>query len=287
MNLLKCILTNNKCYKSGKIITPKGVMVHSTGANNPTLKRYVQPLSKDVEGAYDPDRATLLKLLGTNQYTNDWNHTDREACVHAFIGKLEDGSVATVQTLPWNMKGWHAGTGTSGKSANSTHIAYEICEDDLTSKSYFEKTKNEAVELTAMLCKLYNLDPLADGAIICHQDGYKRGIACNHGDIYGWWPKYKYTMDDFRAEVNALVHKVEPKPVPVPEPEVPLAPQPDLGDEDDMVYYETIDDVPSFYKPTIEKLVEAKVLKGTGNGVLHVSDDMCRILTVLDRLGKL
>ena len=41
MNLHKLILTNNDCYKAGKTITPKGIMVHSTGANNPNLKRYV------------------------------------------------------------------------------------------------------------------------------------------------------------------------------------------------------------------------------------------------------
>lgn len=39
----KLILTNNACYKAGKTITPKGIMVHSTGANNPWLKRYVGP----------------------------------------------------------------------------------------------------------------------------------------------------------------------------------------------------------------------------------------------------
>lgn len=43
MNLRKLILTNNACYKAGKTIKPKGIMVHSTGANNPNLKRYVGP----------------------------------------------------------------------------------------------------------------------------------------------------------------------------------------------------------------------------------------------------
>ena len=34
MNLLKCLLTENDCYKASCSIKPKGVMVHSTGANN-------------------------------------------------------------------------------------------------------------------------------------------------------------------------------------------------------------------------------------------------------------
>lgn len=43
MNLHKLILTENACYKTGRKITPKGIMVHSTGANNPNLRRYVGP----------------------------------------------------------------------------------------------------------------------------------------------------------------------------------------------------------------------------------------------------
>ena len=43
MNLNKLILTENACYKAGRKITVKGIMVHSTGANNPCLKRYVGP----------------------------------------------------------------------------------------------------------------------------------------------------------------------------------------------------------------------------------------------------
>lgn len=265
MNLIKCLLTENRCYKTKQTITPKGVMVHSTGANNPMLRRYVQPLNHDVPGAYDPDREILLQLLGVNKNANAWNRSDQDlnACVHAFIGKLDDGSIAVAQTLPWNHRGWHAGTGTSGRSANDTHISFEICEDGLYDRTYFEQTKNAAVELTAFLCTEYNLDPLADGVIICHNDGYKRGIASGHSDIYNWWPRHYYTMDDFRAEVKKKM------------------------EEDDMIYYETLEDVPKDYKPTIEKLVESGDLRGVGDGKLNISKDMCRILTILDRRGTL
>lgn len=118
MNLRKFILTENACYKAGKKITPKGIMVHSTGANNPYLRRYVGP----DDG-----------LLGVNQYNNHWNQDrpdGKQVCVHAFIGKLKDGSIATYQTLPWDHRGWHA-----GGSANDTHIGFEICEDGLTDAS--------------------------------------------------------------------------------------------------------------------------------------------------------
>ena len=268
MKLLECILTQNDCYKTAQTIVPKGVMVHSTGADNPSIKRYVQPVDDT------PDRDGLLELLGVNANGNDWNHTSRDACVHAFIGRLADGSVATVQTLPWNHRGWHAGVGTSGASANDTHISFEICEDGLDDRTYFEQIYREAVELTAMLCREFALDPLAGGVVICHQEGYRRGVASNHADVLHWFPKMGRSMDDFRTDVAA---ELAESPGPAPEP----------GKEDDMTYYKTLDEVPADYRSAVKKLVEAGALEGTGPGVLNVSEDFCRVMTVLDRLGRL
>lgn len=189
MNLHKQLLTKNECYTRGVSITPIGVMVHSTGANNPNLKRYVQP----DDG-----------LLGTNNAGNHFNQPrpgGRKVCVHAFIGKLADGSIATYQTLPWAMRGWHSGTGSKGSANNMGYIGFEICEDGLTDPAYFRKVYREAVELTAYLCKLYKLDPKKDGVIICHSEGHKRGIASNHVDVMHWFPKHGKSMDTFRADV--------------------------------------------------------------------------------------
>jgi hypothetical protein len=182
LNLRKLLLTKNDCYKVGQKITVKGIMVHSTGANNPNLKRYVGP----DDG-----------LLGHNSNNNHWNQPrpdGQQKCVHAFIGKLTNGSIATYQTLPWNHRGWHAG----GK-ANDTHIGFEICEDGLIDPVYFGKVYREAVELCVYLCKQFNL---TEKNIICHSEGYKQGIASNHGDVMHWFPKHGKSMDTFRAEVK-------------------------------------------------------------------------------------
>ena len=203
MNMIQCYLTDNRCYTIGATIKPRGVMVHSTGANNPLVARYVQPSDND------PNRASLQAAIGGNRNANDWNNPGLDVCTHAFIGKLADGSVGTVQTLPWNRRGWHAGTGTSGGSANNTHIAFEICEDGLTDPNYFGKVYQEAVELTTMLCKQYNLNPLADGVVICHSEGYKRGIASNHADVMHWFPKFNRSMDTFRSDVAKAMGAVQ------------------------------------------------------------------------------
>lgn len=191
MNLHKLLLTNNACYKAGKTIAPRGIMVHSTGANNPNLKRYVGP----DDG-----------LLGKNQCNNHWN-TDkpggRQVCVHAFIGKLADGTIATYQTLPWNMRGWHCGSGANG-SGNDTHISFEICEDNLTDSAYFNAVYKEAVELCVYLCKQYGIHPERP-YLICHSEGHELGIASNHGDVMHWFPKHGKSMDTFRAEVKRML----------------------------------------------------------------------------------
>jgi len=185
MNLRKLILTENACYKAGRKITPKGIMVHSTGANNPYLRRYVGP----DDG-----------ILGANQYNNHWNQdkpNGREVCAHAFIGKLKNGTIATYQTLPWDYRGWHA-----GGDANDSHIGFEICEDNLTDATYFKAVYNEAIELCAHLCKFYGL---TEKDIIGHYEGHQKGIASNHGDPKNWFPKHGKSMDTFREDVRKLL----------------------------------------------------------------------------------
>ena len=54
-----------------------------------------------------------------------------------------------------------------------------------------------------------------------------------------------------------------------------------------MKTYKTLADVPSYYQPSVKKVVDKGALKGNEKGELNVSEDLCRTLTVLDRLGKL
>ena len=244
MNLHKLILTKNECYQQGKPLAVRGLMLHSTGAPNTRLSRYVGP----DDG-----------LLGTNQYGNHWNQfrpDGRQVCVHGFIGRLKDGTIATYQTLPWDVRGWHA-----GGAANNTHIGVEICEDDLADGAYFSAVYQEAVELFATLCKEFRLDPLKN--IICHAEGYKQGVASNHGDVTYWFSKHNKTMDDFRWDVKEQMSQEE---------------------EDVVKRYNTVEECPGWAQETVKFLVERKFLNGEEEGV-NLSEDMLRILVILDRSG--
>lgn len=192
MNLHKVLATKNYCYTDlGNMSKILGIMVHSTGCNNPNLRRYVAP----DDG-----------LLGTPSSVH-WNQREingkvQKLGVHAFIGKLKDGTIATYQVQEWNHKCYHCGTNkTTGKSGNSNYIAFEICEDDLKSESYFRAVYQEAVELCAYLCKLYSLDPLKN--IVCHGEANRAGFASAHVDVEHWFKLYNATMDQFRLDVKS------------------------------------------------------------------------------------
>lgn len=203
---LVCMMTQSTCYKGTRKFTPKGVLWHSTGANNPTLKRYVQP---DDNAA---DKSYWLNLLGKNAYANDWNHIDRQAGLNFWIGKLADGTVAAVQTMPWDYRPWGCGNGSKG-SCNDTHIQFEICEDGLNDKNYWNAVYKEACEMTAYLCKLFCIDPkgtisyngLQVPTIIDHTGSHSMGLGSNHGDVQHWSRKYGVTMDSVRNDVAALL----------------------------------------------------------------------------------
>lgn len=200
MDLRKHILTHNNCYKTGAKINVKGLMIHSTGANNPRLARYVDaPELKNVSSGH-------------------WNQPrpgGRDVCVHGFIGLENDNTVATYQTLPWNHRGWGG-----GGSSNDTHIHVEICEGDLDDASYFKKVYKEATELFAYLCKKFDLDPMKD--VTTHAEGFKKGIASNHADVLHWFPKHGKDMNDFRRDVKAAMGDDEIKF------EQPITPSPDV-----------------------------------------------------------
>ena len=191
MKLVESILTRNPCYAAGRKITVKGLMLHSVGCPQPKASAFISSWKSSSHGS---------------------------SCVHGFI----DGNDGTVyQTLPWNHRGWHCGSGSKG-SGNNTHIGVEMCEpacikytagSNFTcsnleeARSVAKRTYEAAVELFAMLCRKYGLDPLADGVIISHREGHSRGIASNHGDPEHLWTQLGmgYTMDGFRGAVKAAM----------------------------------------------------------------------------------
>ena len=229
MKLVESIMTQNPCYKAGRKITVKGLMLHSVGCPQPSASVFIK----------------------------NWNKsTYNNACVHGFID-ANDGTV--YQTLPWNHRGWHG-----GGSSNNTHIGVEMCEpacikyvggatftcsDKPKAIAAVERIYKAAVELFAMLCEKYGLDPLADGVIVSHKEGYVRGIATNHGDPEHLWTQLGmgYSMDSFRKAVKAKMDEKK------------------------------LDNVPSAWsKDAVSWAVENKLMEGSTNGDLMLRSPITR-----------
>lgn len=223
---LKCYMTQSvwgqNATRNG---TPIGVLWHDTGAGNPYIKRYVQPDDTD------PNRDELISIIGENKNHNDWNHTSRQAGVNFFVGKLADGTVSTVQTNDLDVHPWGCGGGTKGTCNGAVKVGskyidtkefwlqFEICDDGYGDKNYFNLIFEEACQLTAYLCKKFNIDPkgsllfagVTAPTILCHNDSYKIKLGSNHADIYTWFNKYGKTMDDVKNRVAELLAEDEPK----------------------------------------------------------------------------
>ena len=54
-----------------------------------------------------------------------------------------------------------------------------------------------------------------------------------------------------------------------------------------LIMYQTIENVPDWARPSIQKLIDKGVLQGDGKGNLNLSGDLTRILVILDRIGLL
>ena len=169
-------------YRAFQDEGPKGLMLHSVGTAQPDATVFIR----------------------------SWNKAGVEKATHAFVT-----ADAVYQTLPWNYRGWHA-----GGTANNAYIGVEMTEpntirytggsswvdlDPVATETFVRKTYANAVALFAALCRQFALDPLADGVIISHREGYQRGIASNHGDPEHLWSKFGLQMDGFRADVAAAL----------------------------------------------------------------------------------
>lgn len=246
MDIIEAFATKNKCYQIGAPLTPQGIMLHSIGVPQPNA---------------------AVMARNYNQYQPG----GRSVCVHGFIQR--DGTY--YQTLPYTMRAWHC-----GGAANATHIGIEMTEpasivytghgadwrdlNQAATEAHVRGTYAAAVELFAQLCTQYALDPLEDGVIISHAEGAARGIASAHADPTHLWRAFGLTMDGFRADVAAAMD----------------AKNTDTDEEDNMVRYDSIDDVPGWAQDTVRALMDAGALQGDDQGRLDLSLDMIRGMVI-------
>ena len=246
MDIIEAFSTKNRCYQVATPLHPQGIMLHSIGCPQPNAAVMAHRYN-----TYQPDGQSV--------------------CVHGFVQR--DGTY--YHTLPYNLRAWHC-----GGSANQTHIGIEMTEpasivytghgadwrdlDPAATEAHVRGTYAAAVELFAQLCTQYALDPLEGGVIISHAEGAARGVASAHADPTHLWRAFGLTMDGFRADVATAM----------------AAKNTDEEDEDDMVRYDSIDDVPGWAQDTVRALMDAGALQGDDQGRLDLPLDMIRGMVI-------
>lgn len=196
-----------------------------------------------------------------------YNSPTPKASVHAFI----DGETGDVlQTWPWEKRAEHA-----GGAANAYTIGIEMCEpadmryySGSATLEYFDRDKcvpvverayKTAVKLFALLCEAYNIPP---SRIWGHGELKELGLSTStHVDPEHLWKQLSlpYTMDGFRKDVTDVLNAD--------------------------IRYNSLEEMPTVYAQSVSKLIERGALQGTLAGNLDLSRDMCRMITINDRMG--
>lgn len=237
-------------------------VVEAFVTQNPLYQQYTRiPVRKLVlhsVGCPQPSAAVFARQWQTARYF-----------AHAVL--QADGTV--YQAMPWDYLCYHVG------AANAYSIGVEmtepdciryiggatfVCSDWERAIAQVTGTYNTAVELFAWLCTQFGLDPRSD--IISHAEASAMGIGTDHADPEHLWRQLGrgYTMDGFRADVAAA-----------------MAAKNTVEEDDDMIRYTTIDDVPGWARGTVKEMMDAGLIVGTGGGRLDLSDDMLRMLYIM------
>ena len=184
----KAYARNNGAFRAARPMpsgSPEGIIIHSTGANNPNLRRYVN----------------APEVCGENPYKNYFDRGDSDVCPHAVIGLDKSGEVRAAKLLPWNICCWGCGAGSKGSyNYSPAYIQIEIAEDGLADREYFDRAFGLAAELCQRL--LRNYPTIRPENIISHHEAHLRGYASNHADCDHWLGKFGLNMDWFRAQVS-------------------------------------------------------------------------------------
>lgn len=167
---------------------------------------------------------------------------------HYFVDETGwEQSVADADTA------WHCGANTykHPKCRNSNSIGIELCSrKDIEGTYYFlPETVSNAVELTRQLMERYQI-PV--GNVVRHYDVTGKQCPAPFVKNQRAWEAFKEELEDKMSAENTD------------------------EEDDDMIRYHSIDEMPSYYREEAAQLVNSGALQGDTSGDLNVSDDMIR-----------
>lgn len=223
---------------------------------------------------YNKGRTSAIKYLVIHYTANNgdtsigngnyFSKPNRNASAHYFVDEK-----TVVQSVKDEDTAWHCGAKNYKHKTcrNNNSIGIEMCSKKDKNGVYYidEQTKNNAILLIVRLIKKYRIHIVN---LIRHYD--VTGKICPEPFV-----RNENEWIDFKKRVNNMFM----------EDSIPISF--DKKEETNImeIRYEKMEEIPSYAKPTIEKLVDKKIIFGDEKGKLDLSKDMLRIYVTLDRAG--
>ena len=202
-------------------------------------------------GRTQPVRYIVMHYTANNGDTarNNCDYYHRvgglQASAHYFVD--EHGAMQSVHE---GDTAWHCGARAywHPKCRNGNSIGIEMCSRKRADGSYYIKpeTVANAAALAKDIMQRYGID--ADHVL-------------RHYDVTG--KRCPMPWVDDPAQWTAFLAMLTPE-------------HPNEEEDENMVKYKTIDDVPEWYRSEVQELMDAGALKGTGNGAIDISEDVVR-----------
>ncbi|MCM1295516.1 MAG: N-acetylmuramoyl-L-alanine amidase [Muribaculaceae bacterium] len=232
------------------------------------------------------DTVTIHCIVGqwtAKQGCDYFASTARQASANYIVGK--DGSIGLCVDegdRAWTSGGKLTAGGMTGSQNDQRAITIEVASDTTHPYVITDKAMEALIELLADICRR---NP---GIGRLRWKGDKNLVGKTEQQnmtVHRWFAAkacpgdYLYNLHGEIAErVNAKLDEKE---------------EPTVSEQKTTGVYKTLGDVPESYRPTIQKLMEKKALGGYSDpdpsrlddNVLNISEDFCRVMAVLDRLG--
>ena len=202
-------------------------------------------------GRTQPVRYIVMHYTANNGDTarNNCDYYHRvgglQASAHYFVD--EHGAMQSVRE---GDTAWHCGARAywHPECRNGNSIGIEMCSRKRADGSYY--IKPETVANAATLAK-----------DIMQRYGIDTEHVVRHYDVTG--KRCPMPWVDDPAQWTAFLAMLTPE-------------HPNEEEDENMVKYKTIDDVPEWYRSEVQELMDAGALKGTGNGAIDISEDVVR-----------
>lgn len=259
--------TKNGAYQAQRYICTIGSINHSVGCAQPNTEVFYKFMNDSNAG---------------------WGVT-------AIIGDFHKGEGKIILSLPPNARNWGCGKGPKG-SWNNSHVQWEICEpaghsyaggtminyDVKKNKAYFDRMWKMVVAWNVYICDLMGIDP---EDIHDHAESHAYGYGSNHSDVGQWWPKHGKSMVHLRNEVAAILNEKDDEEV-IDMTRDELVELIDERINAKVTTFETIDQVPDYWKAAIQELIDKNVINGgTDNSInnkdVNLSLDTTKAIVIL------